>query len=89
MIDNCADDWRIAMTWQRMSQIGLELAICAVHPVPGKYSFVWTTKLANHIGNPTLSKVCDFFSFPGSRITTYMFIDVLNALSIYYQFLRM
>lgn len=35
MIDNCADDWRIAMTWQRMSQIGLELLICAVHPIPG------------------------------------------------------
>lgn len=47
MIDNCADDWRIAMTWQRMSQIALELAICAVHPIPGQYSFVWTTKLAN------------------------------------------
>ena len=24
MIDNCADDWRIAMTWQRMMQIGEE-----------------------------------------------------------------
>ncbi|XP_063696619.1 small conductance calcium-activated potassium channel protein isoform X3 [Culicoides brevitarsis] len=47
MIDNCADDWRIAMTWQRMSQIGLELLICAVHPIPGQYYFYWTTKLAN------------------------------------------
>uniref|UniRef100_A0A8D8AM04 Small conductance calcium-activated potassium channel protein n=2 Tax=Culex pipiens TaxID=7175 RepID=A0A8D8AM04_CULPI len=47
MIDNCADDWRIAMTWQRMSQIALELAICAVHPIPGQYYFLWTTKLAN------------------------------------------
>lgn len=47
MIDNCADDWRIAMTWQRMSQIGLELLVCAVHPVPGEYYFMWTTKLAN------------------------------------------
>lgn len=50
MIDNCADDWRIAMTWQRMAQIGLELTICAVHPVPGKYDFIWTTKMANHGG---------------------------------------
>ena len=24
MIDNCADDWRIAMTWQRMMQIGID-----------------------------------------------------------------
>lgn len=47
MIDNCADDWRIAMTWQRISQITLELCICAVHPVPGEYYFLWTTKLAN------------------------------------------
>ena len=47
MIDNCADDWRIAMTWQRISQIGLELAICAIHPIPGDYRFNWTAKLSN------------------------------------------
>ncbi|CAF4826065.1 unnamed protein product [Pieris macdunnoughi] len=50
MIDNCADDWRIAMTWQRIAQIGLELSICAVHPIPGQYTFTWTTKLANKGG---------------------------------------
>lgn len=50
MIDNCADDWRIAMTWQRIAQIALELAICAVHPIPGQYTFIWTTKLANKGG---------------------------------------
>ena len=50
MIDNCADDWRIAMTWQRMMQIGIEMSICAVHPIPGKYYFTWTTKLSNHGG---------------------------------------
>ncbi|XP_070504028.1 small conductance calcium-activated potassium channel protein-like isoform X3 [Chironomus tepperi] len=47
MIDNCADDWRIAMTWQRILQIGIELVICAIHPIPGNYKFTWTTKLAN------------------------------------------
>ncbi|CAO1436542.1 unnamed protein product [Diamesa tonsa] len=47
MTDNCADDWRIAMTWQRISQIALELGICAIHPVPGEYYFTWTTKLSN------------------------------------------
>ena len=50
LIDNCADDWRIAMTWQRMSQITFELVICAVHPIPGEHYFLWTTKLANHGG---------------------------------------
>ncbi|KAL0271672.1 UNVERIFIED_CONTAM: hypothetical protein PYX00_008689 [Menopon gallinae] len=51
MIDNCADDWRIAMTWQRICQISVELAICAVHPIPGDYAFLWTTKLANKGGD--------------------------------------
>ncbi|XP_043285244.1 small conductance calcium-activated potassium channel protein isoform X2 [Venturia canescens] len=51
MIDNCADDWRIAMTWQRISQISVELAICALHPIPGEYYFLWTTKLANKGGD--------------------------------------
>ena len=50
MIDNCADDWRIAMTWQRVAQIFVELLICSVHPIPGKYTFIWTTKLASHGG---------------------------------------
>ena len=72
MIDNAADDWRIAMTWQRMMQvfvlyfcilyfssdlsdcndvavsfkfsfkkskslqIGMEMLVCAVHPIPGR-----------------------------------------------------
>lgn len=47
MTDNCADDWRIAMTWQRISQIALELGICAIHPIPGEYYFRWETKLSN------------------------------------------
>ncbi|XP_048516124.1 small conductance calcium-activated potassium channel protein isoform X5 [Athalia rosae] len=51
MIDNCADDWRIAMTWQRISQITIELMICAIHPIPGEYYFLWTTKLANKGGD--------------------------------------
>ena len=50
MIDNCADDWRIAMTWQRIIQIGTEMLVCAVHPIPGRYYFLWTTKLSNHGG---------------------------------------
>lgn len=56
MIDNCADDWRIAMTWQRISQISMELIICAIHPIPGEYYFLWTTKLANKGGDKIGSK---------------------------------
>ena len=54
MIDNCADDWRIAMTWQRNVQIFMELLICAIHPIPGEYYFTWTTKLSNASNNGRL-----------------------------------
>ncbi|KMQ96938.1 small conductance calcium-activated potassium channel protein [Lasius niger] len=39
------------MTWQRIAQISVELAICAIHPIPGEYYFLWTTKLANKNGD--------------------------------------
>lgn len=39
------------MTWQRISQISMELVICAIHPIPGQYYFLWTTKLANKQGS--------------------------------------
>ena len=28
----------------------MELVVCAVHPIPGKFFFLWTTKLSNHGG---------------------------------------
>lgn len=46
MVDNGADDWRIAMTCERVLLISLELAVCAIHPVPGHYRFTWTARLA-------------------------------------------
>nr|XP_012591143.1 small conductance calcium-activated potassium channel protein 1 isoform X1 [Microcebus murinus] len=46
MVDNGADDWRIAMTRERVLLISLELAVCAIHPVPGHYRFTWTARLA-------------------------------------------
>lgn len=71
MIDNCLEDWRIAMTSNRIALIILELIICSVHPVPGKYSFMWTTKLANHGGrfetkSVSVSRPFSAFSMPSS-----------------------
>lgn len=40
MVNNSADDWRIAMTWQRIGLLMVELLICAVHPIPGDFKFV-------------------------------------------------
>ncbi|XP_075300196.1 small conductance calcium-activated potassium channel protein 1 isoform X2 [Opisthocomus hoazin] len=46
MVDNGADDWRIAMTCERVFFIALELLVCAIHPIPGQYLFTWTARLA-------------------------------------------
>lgn len=57
MIDNCADDWRIAMTLKRMGQIILELVICVIHPIPCELYFTWTTRLNNHGGRLVSTQV--------------------------------
>lgn len=36
LIDSGADDWRVALSTERMIKLGIELAICAVCPFPGK-----------------------------------------------------
>lgn len=46
MVDNGADDWRVAMTFERILLVVLELLICAIHPIPGQYVFTWTARLA-------------------------------------------
>jgi hypothetical protein len=51
LIQNCVNDWRIAMTWQRIIQMSFELLICAIHPIPGEPYFFWKT---NHTIDVTL-----------------------------------
>ncbi|XP_067938025.1 small conductance calcium-activated potassium channel protein-like [Watersipora subatra] len=41
VVDNCIEDWRIAMSWVRVVQIGAELVICSIHPPPGTCTFPW------------------------------------------------
>ncbi|KHN87393.1 Small conductance calcium-activated potassium channel protein [Toxocara canis] len=40
---NSAEDWRIAITWRRITQIALEIAACATCPLPIDITFAWTT----------------------------------------------
>ncbi len=49
MIDNCVEDWRIAMTWQRITQVIVEMILCIIHPIPGDFSFIWVNKHLNAI----------------------------------------
>ncbi|XP_067666431.1 small conductance calcium-activated potassium channel protein 2-like [Haliotis asinina] len=47
-VDNCVEDWRIAISWRRTIQLTVEIVICAVHPIPGNFTFVWTTPKTDH-----------------------------------------
>ena len=41
MVDNCIEDWRIALSARRLLQLALELAVCSLHPPPGAFYFRW------------------------------------------------
>jgi potassium intermediate/small conductance calcium-activated channel subfamily N protein 3 len=56
MIDNGADDWRIAMSWERICYISLELLICAIHPIPGNWKFKWTLQTSVTMGSLQVKK---------------------------------
>ncbi|CAF4248531.1 unnamed protein product [Rotaria sp. Silwood2] len=73
MIDNCLDDWRIAMTWQRVLQIGAEVLICAIHPIPGSITFDWTTHMSNKADYHSQIK------------TARVYIDILLSLPMFFR----
>ncbi|XP_064164360.1 small conductance calcium-activated potassium channel protein 2 isoform X1 [Anguilla rostrata] len=65
MVDNAADDWRIAMTYERIFFICLEMLVCAIHPIPGNYTFTWTARLAfSYIPSKTDADVDIILSIP-------------------------
>ncbi|XP_012583193.1 PREDICTED: small conductance calcium-activated potassium channel protein 2 [Condylura cristata] len=65
MVDNGADDWRIAMTYERIFFICLEILVCAIHPIPGKYTFTWTARLAfSYAPSTTTADVDIILSIP-------------------------
>ena len=64
MIDNCVEDWRIAMTWQRITQVLVEVIVCFIHPVPGDFSFIWVNKHHNQIEHVAEVPIDLFLSLP-------------------------
>lgn len=65
MCDNSLEDWRLAISWKRMLRIVLELLIYAIHPIPGRYDFNWTTFNADTGDVSTVTVPVDvIFSIP-------------------------
>lgn len=61
MIDNCIDDWIIAIDKQRVLEITLEVIICLVHPLPGDFRIEILT-ISSKNREPRLS-LCERFVF--------------------------
>ncbi|XP_070183816.1 small conductance calcium-activated potassium channel protein-like [Littorina saxatilis] len=50
IVNNSMADWRLAVTPGRVASVCVELAVCAVHPIPGEYYVSWmTTDSDNHL----------------------------------------
>ena len=65
MCDNSLEDWRLAISWKRMLKIVLELLVYAIHPIPGRYDFNWTTFNADTGNISTVTVPVDvIFSIP-------------------------
>ena len=47
-IDNCVEDWRIAISWRRALQLFVEFVVCAIHPIPGDFTFTWKGRMADY-----------------------------------------
>ena len=41
VVDNCLEDWKIAVSGRTIAQLLLELAVCSIHPLPINRTFFW------------------------------------------------
>ncbi|VDD82920.1 unnamed protein product [Mesocestoides corti] len=39
--DDCIEDWQIAWDRTRVARLVIEILVCAIHPVPGNFTFTW------------------------------------------------
>ncbi len=62
MVDNCIDDWLIAMNRQRVLKIIIEVVICITHPIPGDFKVLQTIRIPGQEPIKTLIPIDIFLS---------------------------
>lgn len=63
------EDWRIAISFRRMIQLFVEILVCAIHPIPGDFTFSWTVMLAEE----------------KRRVTKQVSVDILLSLPMFFR----
>uniref|UniRef100_A0A1I8H5Y2 Ion_trans_2 domain-containing protein n=1 Tax=Macrostomum lignano TaxID=282301 RepID=A0A1I8H5Y2_9PLAT len=76
-IDNCIEDWRIAITSRRVAQMLAEVCICAVHPVPNTLNFAWQTYIPHDRTSRTVQVPVDLFLSLPMFLRLYLIFRVM------------
>lgn len=76
-VDNSIDDWRIALTRQKIFSIIFEALICIIHPIPGHFLVEWSSQYVKKVGT-NLDFINPYRSNPTSGVTS----SFLNATTI-------
>ena len=45
-VDNGVDDWRLALSVERVIKLTCEFIICSIHPIPGSFTLTWNATVA-------------------------------------------
>ena len=68
-VDNSIDDWRIALTRQKILSIIFEALICLIHPIPGHFLVEWSSQYVQKVGTH-LNFINPYRSNPTSGVTS-------------------
>ncbi|CDS42562.2 small conductance calcium activated potassium [Echinococcus multilocularis] len=80
--DDCIEDWQIAWDRSRVAKLVMEILVCAIHPVPGNFTFSWPSSYYLFGSNILLSCAhCKNGTLDPSLLTSGAFVPRVSAIS--------
>uniref|UniRef100_A0A1I8IXT0 CaMBD domain-containing protein n=1 Tax=Macrostomum lignano TaxID=282301 RepID=A0A1I8IXT0_9PLAT len=76
-IDNCIEDWRVAISSRRVGQMVAEVCVCAIHPLPNALTFSWTTYVPHDRSSKTVDVPIDLFLTLPMFLRLYLIFRVM------------
>ncbi|KAH9282815.1 Small conductance calcium-activated potassium channel protein [Echinococcus granulosus] len=80
--DDCIEDWQIAWDRSRVAKLVIEILVCAIHPVPGNFTFSWPSSYYLFGSNILLSCAhCKNGTLDPSLLTSGASVPRVSAIS--------
>ncbi|VDM16732.1 unnamed protein product [Hydatigera taeniaeformis] len=80
--DDCIEDWQIAWDRSRVAKLVMEILVCAIHPVPGNFTFIWPYSYYLFGGSILLSCAhCKNGTLDPSLLTSAASVPRVNSIS--------